>query len=88
MTLLRNMKIGTLKLVTIIVDEKRAKRFYDRIMSDKRPRVTIKQLVELRDSKAFRDMKITSYGHNFNYRGFRFIDAVIDGKVVGVIIGK
>ncbi len=86
MTLTRNMKIGTLKLTTVIVNEKRAKKFYDRIMSEKYPKVTILQLSELRDSKAFTDMRITHYGHNFPDKDFQFVDAKIDGKVVGVII--
>jgi len=82
------MKIGTLKLVTIIVNEKRAKKFYDRIMSDKRPMITIPQLTELRDSKAFTNMRITSYGKFTGKNKMSFIDAKIDGKVVGVIIDK
>jgi hypothetical protein len=72
------MKIGTKKVVTYEVNEVKAKRFYDRIMSEKNPRVTLTQLFDLRQSSIFTDMRINYYRHNF-------VDANIDGKLVTVV---
>ena len=79
MTLTRNMKIGVNKIVTYKVDEIRAKKFYDRIMSEKRPVVTLKQLAELRQTFVFTNMSI-------GYNAFRDgIVATMDGKEMMVV---
>lgn len=72
------MKIGTKKIVTYKVDEIRAKKFYDRIMSEKNPQVKLSQLSDLQQTFVFTNIRINHYGNNF-------LDANIDGKIVSVI---
>lgn len=80
MTLTRNMKIGTKKTVTYKVDEIKAKKFYDRIMSEKKPIVTLNQLVELRQTFVFTNM-------NISYNAFRDgVVATMDGKQITVVV--
>lgn len=79
MTLTRNMKIGIKKIVTYKVDEVRAKKFYDRVMSEKNPIVTLKQIVELRQTYVFRNM---SMKYNADRDG---VEVVMDGKEIQVL---
>lgn len=73
------MTIGTKKIVTYKVDEERAKRFYNRIMSEDKPIVRLKQLLELRQTFVFTNLSI-------NYeRDTKRVNAIIDGKRVSVL---
>ena len=79
MTLTKNMKIGVKKIVTYEVDKIRAKKFYDRIMSEKKPIVTLKQLTELSQTFVFTNM-------NIGYNAFRDgVVATMDGKEITVV---
>ena len=73
------MKIGVKKIVTYKVDEIRAKKFYDRVMSEKKPIVTLKQLIQLRQSYVFTDMRM-----NYN-ESKSCIEATMDGKEMTVV---
>ncbi len=73
------MKIGVKRIVTYKVDEVKAKKFYDRIMSEKKPIVTLNQLVELRQTFVFTNM-------NISYNAFRDgVVATMDGKEMTVV---
>ena len=82
MTLTRNMKIGIKKIVTYKVDEIRAKKFYDRIMSEDKPVATLKQLMELRGSFVFTNLSVGYCEDRSN------ITAVMDFKNIKVVLDE
>lgn len=81
MTLTKNMIIGTKKIITYKVDEIKAKKFYDRVMSENNPVVTIEQLNELKQTTVFINLNIT-YNHMYDR-----LMANMDGKNMVVLHG-